>query len=509
MTSIARMKQVVISATALTLASVAPATFAQTVATAPATPSTSQALEGLDAYIEAARQTWQVPGAAVAIVKDDKIVYAKGFGVREEGKPAKVDLDTVFAIGSATKAFTAAALGMLVDEKKIAWDGVVHDYMPSFEMNDPYITSHATVRDLLSHRTGVVTNGNLWYGSGFDRKEIIRRMRFQTESLGFRNQFQYQNEMFIVAGEVVSSVAGTSYDKFIASRIFEPLGMHRSYTSVTDLKGLANVATPHVRIDGKMVPIDYRLIDNVGGAGVINSDARDMAQWVRLQLGDGKFDGKQLLAPATLAEMHTGQIVPRGTPSKTFKFTEYGLAWGIQEYRGRKIVQHSGAIDGMQSMVTMLPEKKLGVVVLSNSQPNMLGMAVALRVLDAFIGGPMTDHSAVLKKVSDDAARIAREKAPSPPATPSAPSLPLDRYVGTYSSALLGDVSITLEDGKLLLARPAASATLDQNDKDKFKAQWKSPGQASIFGQTPANFTLDPTGQITALELGGDKFTRK
>ena len=305
---------------------------AETPSAAPVTsPTTSEALVGLDAYIEGARQAWQVPGLSIAIVKDDRIIYSRGFGVRENGKPGKVDADTVFAIGSATKAFTSAALGMLIDEKKIEWDGVVHDYMPSFELHDPYVTRHVTIRDLLSHRTGVVTNGGLWYGSGFDRQEIIRRLRFQTETLGFRNQYQYQNEMFIVAGEIVSAVTGTSYDQFIAGRIFEPLGMGRTNTSVTALKGLANVATPHALLNGKATPVEYRMIDNVGGAGVINSSARDMAQWVRLQLGGGTFEGKRLIASTTLAEMHTGQIVPRGGTDALFKFSEYGLGWGVQE----------------------------------------------------------------------------------------------------------------------------------------------------------------------------------
>lgn len=513
MISIARMKHIVLSATALTLvAPLAPAT-----AQAPAVPSeadapaNADALQGLDDYIETARQTWQMPGVSVVIVKDDRIVYAKGFGVREQGKPDKVDADTIFAMGSTTKAFTAAALGMLVDEKKIDWDGAVHDYMPAFEMNDPYVTRYTTVRDLLSHRSGVVTNGWLWYGSGFDRKEILRRMRFQTESIGFRDQFQYQNEMYMVVGEVVPAVTGISYDRFIASRIFEPLGMRRTYTSVTALKGLANVATPHALVDGRMIPIPYRLIDNVGGAGVINSSARDMAQWVRLQLGGGTFEGRQLIAPATLAEMHTGQIVPRGVRSSNFKFTEYGLGWNIQEYRGQKIVHHSGGIDGMQSIIAMMPDRKLGVIVLTNSLPTMLTTAIELRVLDAFLGGPATDHSAALKKASDDAARAAREKAAkaAPMAATAPPTLPLDRYVGTYGNRMLGDITIGLADGKLTLARPLETAVLDHENKDKFKARWKSPGLTSVFGQTPIGFTFGSAGQIAALEFGGDIFARK
>jgi len=509
MKSIARMRHVILSATALALLVPTAQSHAQT-APAP-TVATETALEGLDTYIETARQTWQMPGVSVVIVKDDKIVYAKGFGVREAGKPDKVDADTVFAMGSNTKAFTAAALGMLVDEKKIAWDGAVHDYMAAFEMNDPYVTRYTTVRDLLSHRSGVVTNGWLWYGSGFDRKEILRRMRFQKESLGFRNQFQYQNEMYMVVGEVVPAVTGISYDRFIASRIFEPLGMRRTYTSVTELKGLANVAIPHALVDGRMVPIPYRLIDNVGGAGVINSTARDMAQWVRLQLGGGTFEGKQLIAPTTIAEMHTGQIVPRGGSGTTFKFSEYGLGWGIQEYRGNKLVQHSGGIDGMQSVIAMIPQRKLGVIVLTNSLPTGLTTAVEMRVLDAFLGGPATDHSAIMKKASDDAARAAREKAAAVPrpATISPPTLPLDRYVGTYSSDLLGDIAITLADGKLTMARPLETAVLDHDDKDRFKARWNSLSLTSVFGQIMVGFTFGSAGQIATLELGSDSFKRK
>ena len=511
MISNARLRHVFLSVVGFALLG-SPA-FAQTTTGTPIqAPAMADALSGLDGYIETARLTWQVPGLSIAIVKDDRIIYSRGFGVREEGKPGKVDADTVFAIGSATKAFTAAALGMLVDETKIAWDGAVHDYMPSFELHDPYVTRNATVRDLLSHRTGVVTNGGLWYGSGFDRQEIIRRLRFQTETLGFRNQFQYQNEMFIVAGEVVSAVAGTSYDRFISTRIFEPLGMRRSNTSITGLKGLTNVASPHALIDGKAVPVEYRMIDNVGGAGAINSSARDMAQWVRLQLAGGTFEGKQLIAPATLSEMHAGQIVPRGSANVMFKFSEYGLGWGVQEYRGEKIVAHSGAIDGMQSLVAMIPERKLGLVVLTNGLRTSLASAVELRVLDAFLGGPVIDHSAIMKQKDDDLARVAREKAAAtaPPASNIAPTrLPLDRYVGTYSSDLLGDVAITLGEGKLALARPQAMAVLDHDRADMFTARWNSLSQRGIFGETPVGFTFAPDGKIATLEIGGDKFTRK
>lgn len=506
MISFPHMKHIVLSATALALVAPAMPALAQTAAEAPAT---AAALQGLDDYIEKARAAWEVPGVSVVIVKDDRIVYAKGFGVRELGKPGKVDADTIFAIGSTTKAFTAAALGMLVDEKKIKWDGPVREYMPDFELYDPYVTRNVTVRDLITHRTGVAPSNMVWYGSGYDRKEVIRRMRFQPGSIGLRTNFQYQNEMFITAGEIVPAVTGIGFDRFVASRILIPLGMRRTNASVADLKGLANVATPHVKPDDRMVPIPYRDIDNVGGAGSMNSSARDMAQWVRMQLGGGSFEGKQLIAPATLAEMHTGQIVIRGAPTDTFKFTEYGMGWGVQEYRGHKIIGHTGGIDGMLSLVGMIPDQKLGLIVLTNGMPSALTAAIQLRVYDAFLGVPVTDHVAALK-AKEAAAKAAQAKAAPPrPAVIAPPTLPLERYAGTYSSDLLGDVKVTLAEGNLVLTRPNAVAVLEHDRNDLFKARWESAGALAIAGKIPVGFTFGSLGEVEGLTFGGEKLVRK
>ena len=478
------------------------------------TPTPLAALETLDAYIEKARVDWDVPGAAVVIVKDDKIIYAKGFGVREVGKSEPVDADTVFAIGSASKAFTGAALAMLVDEKKIAWDGAVHDYMPAFELNDAYATRHATVRDLLSHRTGFISgSGWLWTGSGFDRNEIIRRLRFQTESLGFRNRFSYANEIYTAAGEIVPAVTGTSWDDFIATRFFGPLGMTRSNTSVTALAGMQNVARPHGLVDGKLVTFPYRQVDNVGGAGAINASARDVGQWLRLQLNDGVFDGKRLISTAALAETHSGQIVPRGgaLTNPGGKFGSYGFGWIVNDYRGKKMVQHSGGVDGMLCTVAMIPEEKLGVVVLSNMLPHQLPTAVGLKVFDTFLGGATTDWSATLKAQGDKAMaeqekRRAALAAALPPAI--APTLPLARYAGTYTSDLYGSITVALANGRLTLTRPTAAAVLNPDRANRFKARWTSASILSVFGETPVGFTIGSSGEVASLELGPDRFKR-
>lgn len=479
--------------------------------TAPAAPAQAAMFEGLDAYIEKAREEWGVPGTAVVIVKDDKIIYAKGFGVRELGKPGKVDADTIFAIGSSTKAFTGAALAMLVDEKKVAWDGIVHDYMPAFELSDPYLTTHVTVRDLLAHRTGYMSgSGWLWTGSGFDRSEIIRRVRFQKNMSGFRDRFLYANEMFTAAGEIIPAVTGTSWDDFTAKRIFAPLGMTRSHTSVTPLKGLQNVATPHGLVDGKLVSFPYRNVDNVGGAGSINASARDLAQWVRLQLGDGKYEGKQLISKAAIDVTHAGQMVQRA-PNADGGFNEYGLGWMVHDYRGKKLVEHGGAVDGMRAGVAMMPEENLGIVVLTNRLPTQLVTAIQMKIYDAYLGGGTTDWSAKYKaeeeksKAEQEKRRLAQEAAT--PKTP--PSLPLARYAGTYSSELFGKITVAYANDALTLTRPTATAALIPDRANRFKARWTSNSLRSVFGETAIGFTIGATGDVATLEMGADSFKRE
>lgn len=471
----------------------------------------SPALEALDAYIENTRAEWDVPGLSVAIVQDDKILFAKGYGVREAGKSDAVDIDTIFAIGSASKAFTGATLGLLVDEKKIAWDGVAQDYMPDFALSDPYATRRATVRDLMAHRTGFVSGyGWLWTGSGFDRAEIIKRLRHQSDGASFRDTFLYANEIITAAGEIVPAVTGTSWDDFVTARIFQPLGMTRTTTSVTTLPQLGNVATPHSVVDGKRISFPYRNIDNVGGAGAINSSARDMAQWLRLQLGGGNYAGKQILAPATLAETHKGQVTVRSTSGSIVpsKFYEYGLGWVITEYQGNKLVQHGGAVDGMHASVSMIPDKKLGIVILTNRLPNQAPQAIILKAYDTLLGTGNRDWSAELKQQT--LAAEARAKAAAKPASgkPVPPSLPLDRYAGSYTHAQHGTLSVSLENGALRLTRPTASAVLKPDQRDRFRARWTDQGILSVYGEIPVGFALSPTGEVIGLDLGPDRFKR-
>ena len=488
-----------------------PQAAGQTTDEATTQPSDAQSpsLAELDAYIEKARAEWQVPGAAVVIVKDDKIVYAKGFGVREIGKPGKIDPDTVFAIGSASKAFTGATLAMLVDEKKIAWDGVVHDYMPAFELSDPYVTNHATVRDLLAHRTGFKSGyGWLWTGSGFDRDEIISHMRFQKNLSGFRDRFLYANEMFTVAGEIVPAVTGTSWDDFVTTRLFTPLNMTRSSTSITKLKGMQNVASPHGMVDDKLVTFPYRNVDNVGGAGSINASARDMAQWVRMQLNDGTYEGKELISKAAIDETHSGQTILTGRPMEG-DFSEYGLGWMIHDYRGKKLVEHGGAVDGMRAGVAMMPEEKLGIVVLTNMLPHELVTAIELRIYDTFLGGESTDWSAKMKAEADTAKAESDQRAAASAKPPLPPTLPLAAYAGTYTSELYGNVDVAMKNGALYLKRPTAEATLTPDSANLFKARWTSKSILSVFGETPIGFTIGPAGDVVSLDLGPDRFDRE
>ena len=313
------------------------AAFSILLAPGPA-PAQEGALRGFDAYVEAAMKEWKVPGLAVAVVKDDRLIHARGYGVKEVGRPDLVDEHTLFAVGSTSKAFTTAALGMLVDEGKLDWDDRVVEGLSGFRLYDPYVTREMRIRDLVTHRSGLSRADRLWY-VGYPREEVLRRIRFHEPTWSFRTHYGYQNIMFLAAGQIIPEVTGTSWDDFVDRRIFTPLGMERSNTSVTALEGDANVATPHMLVEGEPVPIRYRNIDNVGPAGSINSSTAEMARWVRLHLGGGVFEGRRLLKEETVAEIHSPQtVMPIDEDIRelypTTHFRAYGFGWYLQDHRG-------------------------------------------------------------------------------------------------------------------------------------------------------------------------------
>jgi CubicO group peptidase (beta-lactamase class C family) len=471
----------------------------------PAVRAQRRPLSGLSAYIQKEMKKWDVPGLAIAVVKDDFVVFVEGYGVLELGKPERVNPRTIFAIGSSSKAFTAAAVAMLVDEDKVKWDDPANKYLPGLHLFDPYASRELTVRDLLSHRSGLARGDMLWYATEYDRDEILRRVRFLEPSWSFRSHFGYQNIMFLAAGQIIPAVTGRSWDDFVDERIFTPLGMTVSNTSTLALRGQENVATPHAEIDDKIRPIAYRNIDNIAPAGSINSNVLEMAQWVRLHLNEGVYAGDTILSREVAQEMHTPQtIIPRegawATEAPESHFLTYGMGWILQDYLGRKVVQHGGNIDGMHALVGMMPEEELGVVILTNLS-NGLTYALMHRIFDAYLGAPATDWSARLLAKSDSleaAGEKQQRKFKEARVTGTTPSLALGKYAGTYRNEMYGDATITLENGHLVLRRgPSFVGDLEHWHYDTFQGVWRDPAMGKAF----VTFALDAMGKAAEVEI--------
>lgn len=463
-------------------------------------------LAGLDDYVNKAMKDWGVPGLAIAVIKDDRVVLARGYGVRELGKPEPVDERTIFAIGSSSKAFTAAAIAMLVDEKKLKWDDPATQHLPGLQLYDPYASRELTVRDLLTHRVGLDRGDQLWYATTFEREEILRRVRYLKPSSSMRSRFGYQNLMFLAAGQLVRSVTGKEWDDFVRERIFVPLGMNDTGTSIRTLSRSRDVAAPHSKFDGRVVPIPYRNVDNIGPAGSINSNVVDMAQWVRLQLADGTYAGKPLISSAAVKEMTTPQTIIRleGPMARLYPeahFLNYGLGWFLSDYRGRKLVEHGGAIDGMRALVAMIPEEKLGVVILTNLNGTTLSVPLSYRIFDTYLGAPARDWSAEMLKTMnalEEHARAAAAKLESGRVTGTKPSLALDKYAGDYHSDLYGTAIVGLDNGKLTLRRgPNFTGILEHWHYDVFRVTWSDRQMGKQF----VSFRLDQKGQIAEMNM--------
>ena len=467
-----------------------------------------------DEYVNKALKEWEVPGVAIAIVKNDRVVFAKGYGVRELNKSEPVDEETLFAIGSSSKAFTATGLALLVDQGKIKWEDPATKYLPGLQLFDPYSTRELTVADLLTHRSGLARGDLLWYASDYNRDEVLRRVRHLKPSWSLRSRFGYQNIMFLAAGQIVPSVTGKTWDDFMRERIFNPLGMKSTSTSIKAFAGTTNVATPHSRIEDKVQPVAWRNIDNIAPAGSINSNARDMAQWVRLQLGDGTYDGKRLLSAVSVKEMQTPQTVirlegARGRLYPEAHFLTYGMGWFLSDYRGRKLVEHGGAIDGMRAQVALIPEEKVGLVILTNLHGTNFPVALMFRIFDHYLNAPARDWSSEMLKVTKDLenqAKNAEKKLEAERVKDTSPSLPLEKYAGTFQSDMYGDTKVALENQKLVIRfGPNFTGDLQHWHFDTFRVTWRDPMQ----GKGMVSFRLNAQGKVDHVNIENlSEFTR-
>ncbi|MET0321364.1 MAG: serine hydrolase [Duganella sp.] len=468
----------------------------------------------LDADVKLALKTFDVPGMAIAIVKDGKIVSAKGYGVRKLGDPTPVDGKTLFEVASNSKGFTAAALAMLVDEGKLKWDDPVTMHLPGFQMHDSYVTGAMTVRDLLTHRSGLgLGAGDLlwWPSTEFSTDEIISKLRYIKPATSFRNSYAYDNLLYIVAGKIIAEKDGKTWGQAIHDRILAPVGMTGTKTSVADMLATANYSAPHSKIDGRAAVVKPMPVPNAVGAVGIDTSAEDLARWMATLLDNGKTpDGKQLISATQLAELWSQQTPMRIREPKPPlaatrpNFSSYGLGFSLRDYKGRKLVMHGGALQGFYSTVLMVPEEKLGIAILTNAENGPAMAALYWRILDQYLKVPASDW---IKLYADQEAAAHREeverqaKEVTARAAQSSPSLPLAAYDGEYEDAWYGTASIKEENGKRIMrfARtPDLSGELEHFQHDTFIVRWK---ERNFNADAYVTFALNPDGSIERMKM--------
>jgi CubicO group peptidase (beta-lactamase class C family) len=464
---------------------------------------------GLDEYVNQVMKAFEVPGLSLAIVKDGKVLLARGYGVRKLGDPGLVDANTRFGIASNTKAFTATALALLVEDGKLEWDAPVIRYLPGFAMYDPFVTRELSIRDLLVHRSGLgLGAGDLlwWPASTYDRKEIARRLRFIKPATSFRSAYAYDNVLYLVAGEVLEAVSGMSWEEFTRTRILAKVGMTESDVNHSGAMAGGNVATTHAPVDGAVRIIAPFGSDNTDPAGGIMSGAGDMAKWMMVQLDSGRTaDGARLFSPRTTRELWTivtptpvGELPPELAALRP-NFSGYALGFGIRDFRGRKMATHTGGLPGYVSRLTLLPELRLGVTVLTNQESSNTFSVITNRILDHFLGATSPDYLGLAER-GEAAGKAALALAASTRNTSrdstSGPSLAPIRYAGTYRDAWYGDVSIVEENGKLVMRftrTPLLVGDLSHWQHDTFLVRWRD---RELRADAFVTFALNPDGTI-------------
>jgi CubicO group peptidase (beta-lactamase class C family) len=468
----------------------------------------------LRADVERVMKEFDVPGIAIAVVKDGKVVTAEGFGVRKRGEAAKVDGKTIFEIASNSKAFTAAALGMLVDQGKLSWDDPVIKHLPDFRMYDAYVTAEMTVRDLLTHRSGLgLGAGDLlwWPTTTFSTDEIIHNLRYVKPATSFRSAYAYDNLLYIVAGKIIAAKSGKSWGETMHEWILKPVGMANTTTSLEESAKFANVSAPHSKINGKAVPVKPMPVANAVGAVGINTSAEDIARWMKVLLDSGKVStDKRLWSDKQAREMWTAQTPmtinqPRPPLAATKpNFYAYGLGFQLRDYQGKLVAMHGGALQGFYSRVLLVPEAKLGIAIFTNAESGPSLNALQYRLLDQHLGVAPTDWIGRIADIdkemqAKEAARVKGEAASR--AAQSKPSLALASYEGDYEDAWYGKVNIKRVNDKLVMSftrTPDLTGEMEHFQHDTFIVRWK---ERNFNADAYVTFSLDHDGSIERVRM--------
>jgi CubicO group peptidase (beta-lactamase class C family) len=457
-------------------------------------------LKSFDTFVRSILTEYKVPGVAIAVVKDGKILYAQGFGLRDVEAGLKVTPHTLFGIGSCSKAFTAATMGILVDEGKLDWGKPVRSYLPTFQLSDPLATEMLTPRDLLSHRTGLPRHDKVWYKSTLSRTELYDRLRFLDFSRGIREVYQYNNLMFMTAGILVEAVTGMPWEEFARRRILDPLGMSETNFSVADSQKGSDFAKPYQEVEGKVELIPFCDVDAIAPAGAINSSASDMARWLLLNLAKGRFGERRILSEAVLAQILTPQvIVPEEWKYDELFYASYALAWRINSYRGHLLAAHGGSIDGFTALVSMLPKDDIGLVILNNLEGGPINYILAYNLYDRLLGLKPVDWNARTRsdlakgREAADKAKRDREKERKPG---TSPTHPLKDYAGDFDHPAYGRFTIRMAAGNLLAEFHGLTYALSHFHYDTFDL--KNP-LAEI--EAPLTFLMDAQGDIGSLAV--------
>jgi CubicO group peptidase (beta-lactamase class C family) len=459
-------------------------------------------MDSIERFVTGQLAAWEVPGCAIAAVRDEDVILAAGWGRRDLAADLPVTPDTLFAIGSTTKAFTVATVGALVDDGLLEWERPLRDYLPDLRLHDPVVTDRLSIVDLLSHRSGLPRHDLAWLGHpDRSRAELVRRLRFLPLSRDLRQEFQYCNLGYLVAGHIVEVLSGTPWEDYLRTRLLTPAGMDRSNLSADGLRADPDHATAYERRQGAVVPVPPRPVTAMAPAGAVNSCAADMARWLLTQLGGGRLDGRAVMSPATMARQHAPHmLIPEDRTFPASTRHAYGLGWMIGRYRDHRLAEHSGGIDGFQTECMLLPDDGIGVAVMTNTSSSAMAPVVAYRVLDELLGvEPLDWFSSFKARYHAATAGIREARGARRVVLQAPPPRPLSAYAGEYQHPGYGTITITVEGGTLQPRLGTMDLTLAHRHYETFDLEWHELGdQSHLF---PLMFLSDPDGDITALTV--------